>query len=161
MNATLSWTLSVGALGGTSIPCGPLLCLAFNNVSILVVLAMDGRLPIGGPVGRTIVFEVGAAEVVVAVLLEDAVVVITLDVDFATNNCEFVDTVVVFVIPPTLIPMEPTAETEDAADIVDDGIDTAGFKCVGKTGPVGFVGGDSDLAPNSTHSIKCGGKSLK
>ena len=127
---------------------------------MLVVLAIEGRLPIGGPVGRTIVFDVGAAEVVVGVLLEDAVVVTTLDVDLATNNGEFVETVVVLVMLPTLIPIDPTAETDVTAGI-DDGIDAAGFMCVGRTGPVGFVGGDSDLAPNSTHSIKCGGKSLK
>ena len=92
------------------------------------MLAIEGRLPIGGPVGRTIVFDVGAAEVVIAVLLEVAVVVITLDVDFATNNCEFVVTVVVWVMLPTLIPMEPTAETEDAVGTVDDALDAAGFR---------------------------------
>ena len=31
----------------------------------------------------------------------------------------------------------------------------------GKTGPCGFVGGICDVVPNSTHSIRCGGNSLK
>ena len=89
--------MSVGALGGISVPWGPVLCLAFSNVSMLVVLAIDGRPPMDVAVGRTIALDVGAEEVVV-VLLEVAVVVITLDVDFATNSCELEVTVDVYTL---------------------------------------------------------------
>jgi len=102
------------------------------------------------PVGRTIALDVGADDVV-TVVPEIAIVVITLDVDFATNSCEFEVTVVACVKPPTFIPKEPIVDTEAGTGIADGAVEAVTLRWVGNTGPVGFVGGDSDLAPNSTH----------
>jgi hypothetical protein len=115
----------------------------------LVVLAIDGRPPIDVACGLTIALEVGADAVVVVVL--DVPVVLTVCVGFATNSCELEVIAVACVKPPTFIPMEPTVDTDAGIDIDDVEV---GFECAGKTGPFGLVGGDSDLAPNSTHSIR-------
>jgi len=38
---------------------------------------------------------------------------------------------------------------------------TMASKVGGKTGPCGFVGGICEVVPNSTHSMRCAGNSLK
>ena len=118
---------------------------------MLVVFAMEGRPPID-VFGRTIALDVGAADVVV-VLPEVAVVVHTVEVGFATKSWEVEITDVVIVGPPTLMPKEPTADDDDKTGMADDDVG-ARFKWVGRTCPVGLFGGDSDLAPHSTHSIR-------
>ena len=117
---------------------------------MLVVFAMEGRPPID-VFGRTIALDVGAADVVV-VLPEVAVVVHTVEVGFATKSWEVEITDVVIVGPPTLMPKEPTVVVDDKTGMADDV--GARFRWVGKTCPVGLFGGDSDLAPHSTHSIR-------
>ena len=99
---------------------------------MLVVFAIEGRPPIDVAVGRTIALDVGADDVVV-VAPDIADVVLTVNVDLATKSCEFEVTVVACVKPPTVMPKEPTADTDVGAETVDDAADTATLKCIGKT----------------------------
>ena len=83
-----------------------------------MVFAIDGRPPIDVTVGRTIVLDVGTADVVV-VLPEVAVVVLTVVVDFATKSCEVVAEGPVD--PPKVIPKNPTFVDEEIA-LVDEAV---------------------------------------
>ena len=115
-------------------------------MSILVVLAIEGRPPIVETVGLTIVLEVAAVVggVGAGALMAEGV---------AFDVVKAAAVVAAAIGPPggpAVVPGGPTGPARPGPPC-----------CGGTTGPCGLFGGICVWAPNSTHSTKCDGKSRK